>query len=539
MKYALYARKSSEESAKRQIQSIDNQIQVLKEKAKKENLNIVKVYQESKSAKKPYKRIEFNQMMADLQDGIIDSIICWDLTRLSRNPIEGGQIQFHLQEGTIKEIITYDRTYHPSDNSIMMNLELGMATEYSLALGKNVKRGQGYKVQKGHYPNTAPLGYRNTTHELTKGERVIKVDDETFPMVRKLWDILLKDELSVYQLTKKAEMMGLKTKTGKKLSRHGLYKILTNPFYHGQFQWSGELYQGKHKPMIRKDEFEEAQRILTKNKQVPRPKKHFYALKGHIYCGECGASITAEHKDKKRKDGSVNHRVYYRCTRRKKDCDCKQTSIREEDLDKQFSEIMESITIPEAFVQWCAKWLQDQSEEDTIKRKSLRKQQEKSLNKLDDQIQKLLNLRLNEEIDSDTFKAKNESLLAEKRSIESEMRLNNDSQEDRIQKTVSVFEFCKNVKTNFDNGTPEDKKEILQLLGSVFYLKDQKLSVEFAKPFKLVQNAVSEKWVLNPRFATLKSKSEHGLSSSDRMLYLNGGDEGTRTLDPLRDRQVL
>ena len=50
MRYALYARKSSEDSSKR-IQSIENQIDVLKTKAKREDLKILKIYQESKSAK--------------------------------------------------------------------------------------------------------------------------------------------------------------------------------------------------------------------------------------------------------------------------------------------------------------------------------------------------------------------------------------------------------------------------------------------------------------------------------------------------------
>jgi DNA invertase Pin-like site-specific DNA recombinase len=127
MRYALYARKSSEDSSK-QVQSIENQIQVLKEKAEKEGLKIVKIYQESKSAKQPYKREQFIKMIKDLQDGVIEGIITWKLDRLSRNPIDGGTVQHFLLEGIIKEIVTYEKTYYPNDNSIMMSVELGMAT---------------------------------------------------------------------------------------------------------------------------------------------------------------------------------------------------------------------------------------------------------------------------------------------------------------------------------------------------------------------------------------------------------------------------
>ena len=55
MRYALYIRKSSEDNGK-QIQSIENQEFTLKQKAEKEDLKLVKIYKESKSAKKPQKR---------------------------------------------------------------------------------------------------------------------------------------------------------------------------------------------------------------------------------------------------------------------------------------------------------------------------------------------------------------------------------------------------------------------------------------------------------------------------------------------------
>jgi DNA invertase Pin-like site-specific DNA recombinase len=50
MNYILYARKSTEEDD-RQIMSIEAQLAELREFARRENLTIVKEYQESKSAK--------------------------------------------------------------------------------------------------------------------------------------------------------------------------------------------------------------------------------------------------------------------------------------------------------------------------------------------------------------------------------------------------------------------------------------------------------------------------------------------------------
>ncbi len=55
IKYFLYARKSSE-SEDRQVQSIDDQMNRLKKLATDNNLEVIEILTESKSAKKPNNR---------------------------------------------------------------------------------------------------------------------------------------------------------------------------------------------------------------------------------------------------------------------------------------------------------------------------------------------------------------------------------------------------------------------------------------------------------------------------------------------------
>jgi len=537
MKFGLYARKSSEDSSK-QVQSIENQIQVLKDKAQKEGLKISKIYQESKSAKQPYKREQFIKMIKDLQDGVIDGIITWKLDRLSRNPIDGGTIQHFLLEGIIQEIVTYEKTYYPNDNSIMMSVELGMATEYSQALSKNVKRGQSFKITKGHYPNTAPLGYLNTTHTKEKGERTIQLDPEKAPLIRKLWDLLLTGEYPSGEILKKAHAIGLKTRASKskparKLSRHGLYCIFTNPFYYGEFLWGGKLHQGKHQPLITKEEFNRAQDILTGKKSKPRLAKHQFALKGNIKCGECGASITGEQKNKQRKDGSLNQRTYYRCTHNKSKVECHQSSIREEELEEQIIELLDSITITEDFLQWAIKWLKGLNEESQVKYESIKIQQRNRIDQIDSEISKLVDLCLQDAIDANMLKSKKQVLIEERQAIEQDLNSSSKINDQRTDTAIQVFEFCKKAKSFFEAGDYETKRTIIQMLGSRLFLKDKRLSVELAFGLEFIQTSVSEKWIHSPRFATLKSKSEPGLTDSDHMLIVNGGRLVSAVLDSI------
>ena len=74
-KYFLYARKSTEDDD-RQVMSIEAQLFELREYARKENLEIIDEFQESKSAKTPGREI-FGEMMAKIEHGEDYGILAW------------------------------------------------------------------------------------------------------------------------------------------------------------------------------------------------------------------------------------------------------------------------------------------------------------------------------------------------------------------------------------------------------------------------------------------------------------------------------
>jgi hypothetical protein len=74
---------------------------------------------------------------------------------------------------------------------------------------------------------------------------------------------------------------------GKLLSKSTIYRIFTNPFYCGHFEFpkgSGNWYKGSHERMITQDEYDRVQVFLGR-KGNPRPKKYNFAFRGIIRCG--------------------------------------------------------------------------------------------------------------------------------------------------------------------------------------------------------------------------------------------------------------
>src|SRR5882724_2158325 len=172
LRYFLYCRKSSE-SEDRQVLSIESQIGELQILAKKRGILILETLTEARSAKAPGRQI-FNNMMQRIYRGEAQGILCWKLDRLARNPIDGGAIIWAIKQHGI-EIITPTQTFRQSDdNTILMYIEFGMAQKYIDDLSRNVKRGLRTKAEKGWYPTSPPLGYRNHHSTGASDKSIIK-----------------------------------------------------------------------------------------------------------------------------------------------------------------------------------------------------------------------------------------------------------------------------------------------------------------------------------------------------------------------------
>lgn len=357
-KYFIYARKSTE-GYDRQILSIEGQLNELQKIVENENLVVVDTYTESKSAKIPNNRPVFNTMMKRVQKGEANGIIVWHVNRITRNPKESGEVQQFLQDGIITSIITPNRHYRSEDNALLFSIEASEANQYSRDLSKNVHRGLRQKYEMGHPPAFAQLGYLNTKSNI-RGSNKIIVDPDRWHIVRKGFDLIVSGVYTISQVLKILNTeYGLCTRPGTKrggkpLSKSGLYRMVTNPFYYGVFYRNGVMYKGAYKPMITASEFDQIQIILGR-KGKPRSQKHVFAYTGFIKCGVCGSSITASKKIKLIKGtGELKTYTLYHCTHRKKGATaCSQRFfIPAQTLEQQITEELEKYQVNAQLSEW-------------------------------------------------------------------------------------------------------------------------------------------------------------------------------------------
>lgn len=483
-----YLRKSTD-TEDRQVQSIADQLKALTPLA---DGNILKIFQESKSAKAPGRPV-FNEMVAFInsrQD--IKGILCWNLSRLARNPIDISTIQWMLQEGVILEVKTPTHTYTEADCDLLMGLEGGLATRYIRDLAKDVKRGLNSKVEKGMRPGLAPLGYQNNLLRV-KGEKDVIPHSVYFPLMKKVFSLALTGRYSIVDLAEKANGLKIQSSRGKEVSKQSMYKILRNPFYCGKFVFNNVLYAGSHKPMISEAQFDRIQNIFD-NPSKPRAKAP-YALTGVFNCPTCHSMITYEKRTKHYKNGTVQEFGYYRCTKKRGPCNEKYLPAAE--LEKQVVEILDKIKLSRVYVEWAIKWLSRANEEKEQLRQAHFESLNNAYNGVEQRLTNLFDMKISPKnidgamITDEDYIAQKQKLVLERKRISKQLEELESTVDEFYDLSEKAFDFASRAKDMFINAKTIDvKKKILLTVGSNLTISGQKVEIQLQKPFKLIEEAL-------------------------------------------------
>ncbi len=534
IKYFMYCRRSSD-TEDRQVQSIDAQKRELGDFAKENGLEVIKIFEESQSAKAPGRPI-FTEMVERINKGEAEGLLVWKLNRLARNPVDGGTVSWMLQQRLIKHIHTFGRSYYPEDNVIVMAVELGMANQYIRDLSTDTKRGMRERVERGYPSGVAPIGYLNDM-SAEPGSRGWIIDKERFNLVRQMHELFHTGKYSIRGLMREAnEKMGLRTPQHKKQGGKKLVlsyvtdTILKNPIYAGFFiTKDGERHKlNDSVPRIISEElYWDNQKILGVRGR-PRPYKNImtFAYTGKTKCGTCGGSVTAEHKHQlicsnckhkfsysnktncpkceikigDMKDPLYLHYIYYHCTKRAHP-DCPEGCVQESYIDGYLSSYFQNnLKISKSLSDWCIENLYqlDTSEKNNESDKKV--SVEKLLTQKEKEYQELVFMKTRGLLNDSEFISSKSVIGSEIETIRKELQSMNNIDPQRLKESHRAFDLAVGISEIFKNGTVEEKKSALWEIGSNLTLKEKKLNVSNTKLYSIIINGLIDAKTKKPQF---------------------------------------
>src|ERR1035437_5755261 len=456
-KFFIYTRKSTD-TEDRQVRSISDQLAELKELAVKEQIEVIDIFVEKQTAKAPGRPV-FNEMLLRIDANEASGILAWHPDRLARNSVDGGKIIYLLDTGKIAELkfptFWCDTT---PQGKFMLSIAFSQSKYYVDNLSENIKRGHRNKVKEGIWPQMSPIGYVNV-----KGGGIIP-HTGLAPLVKKTFEAYATGNFTLREVRDKFNGLGLKRKSGRELAVSNYQKLLKNPIYTGLMRYNGEIFEGKHEPIITKKLFDSVQEVMSR-----KSKPHSKGLKPYIYrgffrCGECGCFITTEQQK--------GHN-YLRCTKRKNPCT--QKYVREELITSQIQEEIKKVSLPLDWLSWkIEENKKDQSSE--IQSSEIFSEKIKNeISLLDAKMEKLMTAYLESALSLEEYRDAKSAMVNSKQLLKEKLLNFEKKSHNRFELTEKFLKF--NMELANDR-TNEENTHLFKKVGSNFQIKDRTVLFE-------------------------------------------------------------
>jgi len=374
----------------------------------------------------------------------------------------------------------------PTDNNpagrMMRRTLANMASFYTEQQSVDVREGHARRIQEGWFLGKAPYGYRNVRKD---GRGLVEIDIAAADNVRRMFELFAFEPLTIDALVDKLHAEGRKFRPSMhQFPRSSVDNILLDRAYIGELEYKGQWYPGKHEPLVNRGTWNRVQALL--GGKTYKSHELTYAG-GLVRCGHCGNLITGEQIIKPQ---TGKQYIYYRCTVSRLG-DHPRHRVTEAQLDEQILSVFRSIQQPEDVRAWFAEALKKWNADHRIGSQEHTALLQKELSQLRQQQDKLLNLRLAEEIDADAFAMKKTELRDRMAHVTLQMEVVDRDRGEQGELAVKTFELSQALESKWLSAGFAEKRKLLEIVFSNFRLDGVSLCYEINKPFDVLAKGLS------------------------------------------------
>lgn len=323
---ALYCRLSRDDGTESESNSIGNQKKLLSQKAKEMGLTDTKYYVDDGYTGTNFNRPGFQQLIDDIEIGLVSAVMVKDLSRLGRDYVSvGNYTDSYFPEHNIRFIAVNDAIDSDEGESEIAPFKNILNEMYARDISKKIRSSHRLRGSMGEPLSQPPYGYMKSPENKKKWI----IDPEAATVVKSIFKMcidgkgnetiareLQKNEVLIpmaYWRSKGLNRGGKKTQTNPyKWCKTTIQKILSQQEYCGdiinfktysksfknktRYENSKEnwaVFKNVNEPIIDRETFETVQKFISKTKRrAPKKENGERSIfNGLIYCGDCHSKM--------------------------------------------------------------------------------------------------------------------------------------------------------------------------------------------------------------------------------------------------------
>jgi site-specific DNA recombinase len=344
------------------------------------------------------KREVFQEMLACAkEEGDVDYIICYHFNRMFRNSVDAAITRRDLAKcGT--RIVSTVVDLGEGPESDMVETILSAVDEYqSAASGADISYKMSAKAKNGGTLGKAPLGYLNR-RDTSEGRNIgISIlDEERAPFVKVAYELYSTRKWSLEALQDELTERGLRTRGGRfpagPVSVSKLAEMLRDPYYAGYVRYKGDIFNGRHEPLISEALFDQVQAVMDeRSERGTRQRRHHHFLKGMLWCGQCHEEDIESRMLMQWSSGNGGRYRYFFCRRRQQH-QCDSRYLEGDAVEAAVERVYQSIRFDTDLADQLRTAMRDALDERQKSEKLLARQLKAELGRLDKQEENLIDL---------------------------------------------------------------------------------------------------------------------------------------------------
>ena len=306
LRCAIYTRKSSEEGLEQEFNSLHAQREACEAyiaSQRSEGWALVRdKYDDGGISGGTLERPGLQQLLTDIEDGLIDVVVVYKIDRLSRSLMDFSKlVEVFDRNGVTFVSVTQSFNTTTSMGRLTLNILLSFAQFEREVTAERIRDKVKASRMKGMWMGGyVPLGYDVV-------DRKLVVNEEQAAKVREIYHRFVEIG-SATVLARQLRTEGLHTKQGTLADKGYIYRILNNRVYRGEAVHKGQSYPGEHEAIIDLRLWEQVHDILQESprKRANNSRTQTPALLKGLLFTATGAAMTPSSTKK----GSRRYRYY-------------------------------------------------------------------------------------------------------------------------------------------------------------------------------------------------------------------------------------